>query len=643
MDVKKKNIGLLIFVVTLVLCLCVGIIYAGEFVRAADEPALELVNGASVRIADISSGEAKGNGLRFVIAMDKMSYNELVSDPTYTDILFGVLIAPDTATYELTKENVFGSEKKYDWATWNETTKQWEYTESQYTRIMNFESRLLYIARATEDASKVYYRAAITDLKESNLAKNFQAVGYIRYTKDGVTNYVLTEKVSRSMALVAQKAIADESKQALTAEEKAWLQTNYVDKVKQVAATYKKEYYKKNNNGEYELYQSDTIPSTIDAEVTLEDISLPGYICDNSMPNLVAGKVWADSSLVLKKYYKPEKEEQDDLSMVDYIWGGSAATATISLNTDAEGLCGETSFRSIKIEDLDITGYNDYAVKIPTDCTAFSANIKVIVNTTSTITKDLPLTNGTGNYLGAVKLNEWQKVYASGGDWIVTFGFPELIGGDVNPAGTATIYLDNIEFFTEEMVKDGTWNPTCWVNNSVGTGDGDAIADIETKFDITLGTAGSLYKNYKNRYLIQTVAYSSNGSHTIKVKAPNVKDISNAKGISFAIDMQMNGSGAGEIPLYLIKKGTTYTSAELGALSDFSNQELFTKIHGYKVDMCGATFNGTEVVTITAEQLKAAGYDLTQLDDLTFVFRDVEINAGWWNVLNMYFYDFKLY
>ncbi len=334
--------------------------------------------------------------------------------------------------------------------------------------------------------------------------------------------------------------------------------------------------------------------------------------------------------------------DDDNASKVQYIWGGSTETSTISVNTEKEGLCGNDSVKSVKIVDNDITSYNDWAVAIPSGYTAFSADIKVIVNTETTVTKALPITNSSGKYLAVAELGKWQKIYAKGGDWIITLGFPQLNANGIT--GTATIYLDNITYYTDAQVESPAFDPNRFVSNSAGNGDADAIEDMESKFDITLGANGSLYKNYKDRYIIQTVAATGpNGSHLIKIKNPDVKDITLFNGVSFAIDMQMNGSGAGEIPLYLVKKGVSYTEAEAGALQDFSDTATFTKIHDYKVEKVAGAFNGAERVTIDAETLTAAGYDISDLSDLTFVFRDVKVDNGWWNVLNLYFYDFLLY
>lgn len=329
--------------------------------------------------------------------------------------------------------------------------------------------------------------------------------------------------------------------------------------------------------------------------------------------------------------------EMDTLDDVIYIWGGNVNTSTIALNTDAAGLNGAESRQSIVINDFDLTGYNDWAIKIPTGFTAFSADVKVLVSTTATITKDLPVTNGTGNYLGVIKLGKWQEIFGYNGDWIVTFAFPELVKGNA-PKGTATIYLDNIVYYTQAEVDGYVWNEKRFVDNSTGTGDGDALADMQSKFDITLGTNGSLYKNYRNRYVLQTVANQINGNHVIKIKAPNITDISEFGGVSFAIDLQLAGSGVGKYPVYLLNYGKTVTATET-----LVGNENVTKIHEYTVDRVGGEFNGCEIVTITSAQLVAAGYDLTNLTDLTIVIRDVELTGGWWNIYNMFFFDFKVF
>ena len=335
----------------------------------------------------------------------------------------------------------------------------------------------------------------------------------------------------------------------------------------------------------------------------------------------------------------------DDISRIQYIWGGSPTHSVFSQNTDAVGLCGEESTKSIKIHDNDITGYNDWAIIIPDGYVGYSVDIKVVVNTTSTISKALPITNSTGRSLGVIELGIWQNFVVTNGDWLFTLYFQELIGGaQNNPTGTADIYLDNIQFYTAEKVASGEVDSNRFLTNSSGTADGDAIADMETKFDITLGADTSYYKNYREKYVFANNTDSANVSHAITIKNPLIKDVSNYNGISFALDIQCRGTVGTEAPIYLLKKGVTLTKEELASLNDFSDTTKFIKVHTYKVEVVGDTFNGAEIVKISTQQLQEAGYDLTDISGLTLVYRDAPAQvSGWLNLLNLFLFDFKVY
>ena len=76
----------------------------------------------------------------------------------------------------------------------------------------------------------------------------------------------------------------------------------------------------------------------------------------------------------------------------------------------------------------------------------------------------------------------------------------------------------------------------------------------------------------------------------------------------------------------------------------FANTSKFIKIHTYKVEVVGDTFNGAEIVRITTQQLQEAGYDLTDISGLTLVYRDAPAQtSGWLNLLNLFLFDFKVY
>jgi hypothetical protein len=170
------------------------------------------------------------------------------------------------------------------------------------------------------------------------------------------------------------------------------------------------------------------------------------------------------------------------------------------------------------------------------------------------------------------------------------------------------------------------------------------MADMQTKFDVTLGADTSYYKNYREKYVFANNTDRANVSHAITIKNPLIKDVSGYNGISFALDIQCRGTVGTEAPIYLLKKGVTLTKEELAGLKDFSDTSKFIKIHTYKVEVVGDTFNGAEIVRITTQQLQEAGYDLTDISGLTLVYRDAPAQtSGWLNLLNLFLFDFKVY
>ncbi len=463
MKKRKLVLSLVLAAALLVITAAAGVTQ----VRAEGEDPLdsfEIVDGASIRIIDREEAiAAKENGLRFSIAMKQTDYNAFVAEHANdASLRFGLLIAPDEEKFDLTVEKVFGPKKQYDWATWNTSTKKWDDPKTSMTQIVNFETVGLRLADSSlgEDPDKVYYRASILNFTPDDITRNFQAVGYVCYTENGQKTYKLTGKVSRSMVVVAQKAIADG--QALSASDYEWLRKAYLGALMDGEANYTVEYYIESADGYgAEPFLSEVKTAPIDSEVTIDELDLPGFVCDEARENILSGKVLFDGSLVLKRYYK-DSDQNEGNALVDYYpgWGGSEATATISQNTDPEGLCGENSVRSVKIEDKDITGWNDYVVKFNTDMyNAFSADVKVVLHSDSDVADGLPLTNDTGERIGLIKLGEWQKIYSSGGFWGLIFQFPRLIDGEEAPTGSATIYLDNITFYTKEQVDDGSWAP----------------------------------------------------------------------------------------------------------------------------------------------------------------------------------------
>lgn len=187
----------------------------------AEDTAFSMVKGASVRIA------TDGNGLRFRASLSKTQYEEIESD----SVSYGMFIMPEsyiTSYGDLTAENVSGENAVYDWATYNESGEL-VYGGTK-TRIINIE----YDALPYDEETGCYLiNGSITNLLEVNLARNFVGRAYINkggtYTMAAYADGDISSN-TRSILQVAKAAIADESDNAPTAEQKATMKTEFVAK-----------------------------------------------------------------------------------------------------------------------------------------------------------------------------------------------------------------------------------------------------------------------------------------------------------------------------------------------------------------------------------------------------------------------------
>ena len=640
-----KNKKLLSLIGCFAFVFAAGAIFASPDLVSATEitPTVAMLEGASVRIVNTESEDAAGkNGLRFTTYMNAENYQTLMADEAYTDVSFGVLIAPNTEAYTLTETSVFGTgtDKKYDWATWNETEQKWEYTASSYTRIMNFETSVLYKPNANEAAENMYFRASIVDIDVSNIATEFQGVGYIKYTKNGTTTVDFAEKEVRSMAFVAQKAIADTSATALTQTEKSWLQTNYVDAVSDVEADYTVEHYVETANG-FILYKTENLKGAIDSTVGATAIRGAALNETTNTDEVLSGKVWADGSLVLKKYYT----DSDAVSKVGYIWGGSATTAPMSLNTDAVGLNGTFSKQSVKIEDQDISGYNDFQMNL-SGYNAFAFDVKIVLDSASTFTSDcaVPVLDEISNYIGSATIGEWQTIYSEYGNWGVRFEFPEAVSGIGGASGKATIYLDNIRFYTAADLAGGLAKD---VKHFASVSNITQLANGDTSYATSNGVGTVSIPN------ISPSGESTHHNHALVVTAA-VSDISDFNGITFIVKMK-TWTGNNRHYFYLIPQasvatltadvldgyGQIHTTYESKGLTRVSESYLANKANNYA---------GWQRIHITKAELTAAGYDVTNLTTVAFAFRNSVWNTdsslgttGWSAIGEAKFADFKVY
>ena len=304
MNIMKRSVVFLLLGFACASLCAAGTVYgvkAEENASVTPETAgLEMTAGASVRMAE----SKELTGIRWAVTMPADTYNALESSAEYTEVSYGILIAPyayHKAT-PLTAASVFGAggEKVYGWA-----DEDGVYEES-YTQIINLETEQLYTSET--DAENVHFYGSIVDILEKNLAGDFIGIGYIGYTTaEGETSYVFAAENdnARSAAYVAQKAIEDTSAAAPSEEKKSWLQANYVDPVKTVDTTVTV----KHLNADGEELQADTsVNGKIDSVINSADCAatIKGYIVDASKN--ADYKVYASGKTVVEVYYQSELE-----------------------------------------------------------------------------------------------------------------------------------------------------------------------------------------------------------------------------------------------------------------------------------------------------------------------------------------------
>ncbi len=287
-------------------------------ITSVNDVQLSMVEGAAIRYVspttdseDDKAEVYKNNGIRFIVSLSKADYEglEALQGTTYTDVSYGVLIAPaDYGTLDEASVFGVGGDKQFDWAVWNAQKGGWEYSgDGTYTRITNITSQEMYW---NAEESQYQWSGAITNLLDTNLARKFQGVGYVAYKteENGTTNYLFTAENSvRSMAQVAQ-LVVDLPEYA---EKAAGIREAYITPVTDVERTYTVEHYDEFGY----LFATTTGKTTIDDTVTVSgDYSLSGtgnarrivngiFDVDNDKNVATIEKVYADDTYTLKKYY----------------------------------------------------------------------------------------------------------------------------------------------------------------------------------------------------------------------------------------------------------------------------------------------------------------------------------------------------
>ena len=225
---KRKTLKTMLGCLTLALTcsICVGVgtavsAYAAEVDANTLDTAfssLTLVDGASVRY----NTDGKGNGISYALSMTKTEYDAVMANEAYTNVKFGILIAPNDY-YVVHPFNNQANIDTYYSLNAEATGKAFLYdlNSSQMTEWNN-------------DTSNVYFRGSIVNILDKNITLDFRGVGYVEYTKGETTEkhfFTNDETHVRSMAYVAEQAVKAGKDTDRT------LQTTYLDKVADPFAT----------------------------------------------------------------------------------------------------------------------------------------------------------------------------------------------------------------------------------------------------------------------------------------------------------------------------------------------------------------------------------------------------------------------
>lgn len=339
MTTSKKYMAGLLFAA----CLTASAVGLATIKEVAADPAttspystLALEDGASVRIADTK----KDAGIRFHLTLSKTEYETLTgANSPYTDVSFGVLIAPEDYLIEgkeLNAANVFGigGTKIYGWAEKDANGNWLEYTGSE-VQIVNFNTTTMTL----KDGEYSFYGALVNildgtnDAATNNVSREFRGVGYMLYTEGGEEKVALVgdDDNVRSIAYVAQKAI--EAGKITDPTDVENMTDFYIDGVTSKATV---NHYKLNENGTYDLAETVTsdemqIGDTFEATKN----SYAGYIFDADSSTL-SDTVYANGKTTMNVYYNLTSNVLPELNDWAVMLGGYQFDGHLTLDYTPE-------------------------------------------------------------------------------------------------------------------------------------------------------------------------------------------------------------------------------------------------------------------------------------------------------------------
>lgn len=218
---KKSNVKFWLAGLTgaFIVSACGGGLLVNQASAATTDPvsSLALEYGAYARYV---AGDASKTGIRFSLKMKAADYEMMTgAESTYSDVTFGVLIAPEYYhdIYAFNYDNVFGANAKYYLNDAEEPGKE---------KIYNVTGLL--VEKENGEAGYKYFYASLIDILgvddtdiANNIALDFRAVGYVKYTLNNETVYKFVDDDGvisdtnaydddnvRSMATIADAAVA---------------------------------------------------------------------------------------------------------------------------------------------------------------------------------------------------------------------------------------------------------------------------------------------------------------------------------------------------------------------------------------------------------------------------------------------------
>ena len=285
MNGKIRNKGLLIALLCVVFAISMLPIVlktSAEGEMTIDGVNFTVEQGASVR-KEVSSA-----GLRFRSLLSVEEYEGLMSNPSYSDVIFGMVVLPQSYQEEtpVTAESLFGENNIYTDSFRNEEGK---------TYVVH----LCDSEMADYEGQKVF-SGVLLNVRTENYLREFTCVAYIKVTENGEEKYRFEQGDVRSIVYVAQKALEQGE------QDPDGILSGYIEEVKEVDAPYTVKYYLEDASGTFAEKKelTETLRGKIDSSVTAEPKNIENYTYDaDNVNDKSSGKVYADGKTELALYY----------------------------------------------------------------------------------------------------------------------------------------------------------------------------------------------------------------------------------------------------------------------------------------------------------------------------------------------------